>query len=232
MPKKLPASYAKKQKLAAAFDAQREALAAECQKDLDSGMSLRKVADKLNGQGIRTKTGLPWGQANIAQLIRNPKPPVVKPKSKAAVTRERRATKGTRRRTDASLARVAADHPEFEEWRVLCVQWLKGKESGLAHALMGINAFIDYLVKYKLPVRPAEFLLSRTAMPDLYATTWGKKRTRGKVLLHNVAHFFLEWVLVQPDFCEEDDFGRLQTAYSTQREQPFHGKVNRDSTAK
>lgn len=212
MTKKLPASHVKSQEAAVAFDAKREALAAACQKDLDSGMSLKQVADKLNEQGIRTKTGRLWAFANIAQLVKNPKPPAEKPKSKAAVAREKRATKGKRRRSDTNLAWVTIEHPELVEWCELGVQWLKGKESGLAHALSGVNVFIDYLVKHNLPANPAEFLLSRTEVPDLYETIWGKKRTHGKVLLHNVVHFFLEWVLVQPQFCEEDDYGRLQTS--------------------
>ncbi|MBU9147298.1 recombinase family protein [Burkholderia multivorans] len=63
MTKKLPASYVKSQEAAVAFDAKREALAAACQKDLNSGMSLKQVADKLNEQGIRTKTGRLWAFA-------------------------------------------------------------------------------------------------------------------------------------------------------------------------
>ncbi len=210
--KKLPASYVKAKTVAALFDSRREDLAAECQKDKDSGMSFAQIADKLNSQEIRTKTGRKWGQANVFHLLKNPKPPAEKPKSKAAVARERRAKKGEVRRTDKRLGWVAAEHPELEKWRVLAVQWLKGKDQGLGAALQGVNNFIEFLVKCKLPAEPAELFLSRTKVPNLYETTWGKIRTRNLVVLNNLVYSFLEWVLTQPDFCEEDDFGRLETS--------------------
>ena len=119
--KKLSRSYVKAKKVAASFDSIREALAAECQKDKDSGMSFAQIADKLNRQGLRTKTGRLWCQGNVFHLLKNPKPPVEKPKSKAAVAREKRAKKGMLRRTDKGLGWVAAEHPELEKWRVLAV---------------------------------------------------------------------------------------------------------------
>ncbi|WMY09107.1 gamma-mobile-trio integrase GmtZ [Paraburkholderia phenoliruptrix] len=210
--KKLPSWNAEAKQAAALFDGNKEALAAECQKDRDSGMSYAQIADKLNRQEIRTKTGREWGQANVSLLLKNPKPPAEKPKAQPPVMRRRHPTKGKTRRADKQLRWVAAEHPELEKWRVLAVGWLKGKDLGLGNALQGIIAFIEFLVQFKLPVEPAEFFLSHTKVPNLFETAQGKKPSRNSVALNNMVHSFLEWVLVQPDFCEENDFGRLETS--------------------
>jgi hypothetical protein len=57
-----------------------------------------------------------------------------------------------------------------------------------------------------------QHLLHKTYVPDLYETVWGQRRTHGKVLVNNCAHFFIEWVLTRPKFCEEDDEGRIHTS--------------------
>lgn len=210
----LPVEYLKGKAVAAAFDAKRSALAEMCGRDVAAGMSLKAVADKLNAQGLVTKTGKAWTSANVHMLLKFPNPPVPKPKSKAAGKRERRARRrrGLTKSNDINLAWIASLYPHLEEWRALAAQWLKGREGGLSHALKGIGAFIEFVAKYQLPVSPEEFLLSKTLIPDFYESSWGKERTRSRVLVNNNAHFFLEWVLVQPQFCEEDDFGQLQTS--------------------
>lgn len=210
---KLPLAYRKAKAAAEAFDAQRPALAARCAGYVKDGLTLQQIADRLNSEGLRTKTGKAWKFANVAMLMKFPDPPVAKP-SKAAERRNQREARkpGRTKRNDVSLQWVAEKHPELEAWRALGSEWLRGREAGLAHAMQGVNAFIEFLVKAKLPPDPATTLLFRTSVPDFYATQWGSERTHGKVLINNCAHDFVEWVLSRPAFCEEDDDGRLQTS--------------------
>ncbi len=211
--KKLPLAYRKAKAVEAAFDQQREALAARCTGYVKEGLTLQKIADKLNADGLRTKTGKAWKFANVSALMKKPAPPVQKV-SKAAETREKRSRKtpGVTKRSDLNLEWVAKLHPKLEAWRALGREWLSGREAGLGQSMQGVNAVIDFLAATKLPTDPATVLLHRTAVPDFYETLWGKKRTHGKVPVHNCAHFFMEWVLSRPEFCEEDDEGRLQTS--------------------
>ena len=209
--KKLPASYVKAQKAAALFDSNREALAAECQKDRDAGVSFNQIADNLNRRNILTKTGRRWTGGNVHMLLAFPKPPAVKPKSKAAGIRDNRNRKPTRR-TDSDLGWMAVEHPALEQWRKLGVEWLKTREQGLASALQAMTLFVKFLVKCKLPTAPVELMLSHTRVPSLYQTMHGDKRKRNQVVLNNLVCDFLDWLLARPDFCDEDDFGQLRTS--------------------
>ena len=211
--KKIPLTYRKAEATEAAFDKQRSALAARCASYVQEGWTLQKIADKLNAEGLRTKTGKEWKYANVGMLMRHPDPPVVEP-SKAAKERERRAhkKKGLGKRSDINLGWVAKKYPELEAWRTLGSEWLHGREAALGHAVQGINAFMEFVVKAELPTDPAVALLHRTAVPEFYETLWGKQRTHGRILVNNCAHSFIEWVLTRPEFCEEDDDGRLHTS--------------------
>lgn len=209
----LSPEYLKAKAEAAAFDEKRQALADRCSNYLQQGLTLRKIADQLNAEGLRTKTGKPWKLANISALIKSPTPPAPK-ESKIARVREKRAKRkiGKTKTNDLDLDWIKSEHPELEAWRLLGCEWLKGREAGLSHALQGVNAFLTFVIKANLPLAPAILLLSQTAVPDLYETIWGKHRTHGKVLISNSAHFFIEWVLTRPEYCEEDDDGVLQTS--------------------
>ncbi|MBA9859652.1 VPA1269 family protein [Ralstonia insidiosa] len=211
--KKLPVAYQRAQAAAVEFDKRREALAARCVGYVQQGMTLQQIADKLNAEGIRTKTGKSWKFANVSMLMKFPTPPATKT-SKTEEKRKSRAKKrfGVTKRNDVNLEWVAKLHPQLEAWRALGSEWVRGREAGVGHALQGVNAFMDFLVETSLPTDPATVLMHRTVVPDFYETLWGKERTQGKVLTHNCAHFFIEWVLTKPDFCEEDDEGRLQTS--------------------
>lgn len=210
----LSPEYLKAQAVAAEFDAKRKELAEACQRDLNAGMNLTQIAKKLNAQGLFTKTGKLWSCANVHMLLKYPDPPAPKTKSKAARAREKHAKRrrGVKKSTDLGLTWVSTQYPHLEEWRVLAEQWLRGREGGLTHAINGIKAFFEFLGRHQLTANPAEFLLNRTCIPDFYESQWGKKKSHGKVLIHNNAHFFLQWVLTQPQFCEEDDFGQFLTS--------------------
>lgn len=209
----LPAEYLERKAAEAAFDAQREALSVRCAEYRSQGMTLNDVATKLNQDGIRTKTGKLWGQANIFQLLKAPTPPVVKV-SQAALKREHKGKKkkGLRKQNDLNLTWASQAYPQLEAWRALCSEWLRLKEAGVGQCVLAMNTFLEFLVKADLPTEPAILLLHRTSVPDFYGVNWGKERTRGNVGTNNHAHNFIEWVLARPDYTEEDDEGRLHTS--------------------
>ena len=195
----------------AAFDAQRQALAARCEKYIATGLTLQQIAAKLNSEGILTKTGKTWTQANIHQLVKNPNPPAPK-ETKAERDRQKRAAKqrGMQKKHDRDLSWVSEKYPELEEWRKLAAEWLNGKESGTATGADGIAALFKFLLQVKAPLHPATALLARTQLPDLYETLYGKTRKRGKIDTNNSARAFIEWILARPEFCEDDDDGIQQ----------------------
>ncbi|WNO03169.1 gamma-mobile-trio integrase GmtZ [Rhodoferax mekongensis] len=204
------------------FDKNRRALAERCQSYVQEGLTLRQIAIKLNAEEISTKTGRQWTPGNVGALMRAPTPPIVKV-SQAEVRRNARKSKkkGHTKRTDINLEWVATHHPELENWRVLAVEWLKGREAALGQAMQGINAFFDFMVETQLPTNPAELLLHKTQVPDFYETTWGPERTNGKIFVNNSTHSFIEWVLTRPEFCEEDDDERLQTSPAFRNPIPY-----------
>lgn len=222
MPPQPSPEYIAAKAVAAEFDQQRVALAACCKQDVESGMTLKQIADKLNKSGSRTKTGKIWQYANVAMLMKFPNPPpagVFRPSANPDKSVKKR--KGFTRRNDISLNWVSATFPELEQWRALGAEYLKGREAGLAHALAGVNALIDFLSALNLPTDPSTFLLYRTIVPDFYESMWGSDRTHGKVLISNSTHYFIEWVLTRPEFCEEDDDGRQQRSPAFRNPIPF-----------
>lgn len=233
-----PREYLEAKAHEAAFDAQRQALAARCKADRAAGLTFEQIANQLNSEGVLTKTGKTWTFANVSMLIKNPNPPKTKP-SKAAARREQRADKkrGVSKRNDKNLGWVAERHPEFEQWRRLASEWLHGREAGVDLSVKGANALIQFLVGIKAPANPATILLSRTPVPDFYETLWGKTRTKGKIDLNNRARDFIEWILNRPEFCEEDDDGIIQrcsafrnpVAYRTSSGLPRHDESVRST---
>jgi len=208
-------AYESRKASEAAFDEGRELLAARCVRLTKAGHTLAAIAAQLNAEGLRTKTGKEWTYPNVAQLMLNPKPPKQRPSKKAEARAKRarkRNTVGKGRTADKTLAWVTAIRPDLEEWRRLANEYLNGKETGLGNTIQGVNAFIDFIIDANLPASPAQLLLRRTELPDMYTTLWGDKFTRGTVGMNNAAHGFIEWVLTQPSFCEEDDEGGLHTS--------------------
>lgn len=97
-----------------------------------------------------------WQYANVAMLMKFPNPPpagVFRPSANPDKSVKKR--KGFTRRNDISLNWVAATFPELEQWRALGAEYLKGREAGLAHALAGVNALIDFLSALNLPTDQA-----------------------------------------------------------------------------
>lgn len=191
---------------AAIFDARRDALHDRCVKLRDEGATLDEIASTLNSEGVRTKWGKFWSRGTVKYFLSNRAAPT-------APAAKRRAGKLKRAKSyDRQLGWVKEKHPELESWRLLASEWLAGREKSLHSNLQGINAFITFLADQKLPIQPEVLLLHRTPVPDFYECHWGAGRTHGKILVHNAAHFFIKWVLSRPEFCEEDDEGRILTA--------------------
>lgn len=205
-----PESHLKLKKYATDFDLNREKLAERCKQLQREGMSLRNIASTLNSENTLTKTMKPWSGANILALIRNPKPPINK-ETKAHIKRQKRATKrfGNRKSTDLQLSHIKRVHPELEDWRLMGVKYLSGVEAGLSHRLHAVNALLEFIADNSLPTSPGKFLLSRRDTLNFYESRFDKKITKGAVQLNNLVHEFIEWILSQPEFCEEDDNGYL-----------------------
>ena len=165
----LPPEYIERKAAEAAFDSQREALAARCAEYRNQGMLLKDIAAKLNDEGIKTKTGKLWGVANISMLMTVPTPPTAKV-SNASIKRERKANRkpGLRRQNDLNLTWVTQTYPQLEEWRKLCSEWLRLREAGVGQCILAMNTFLEFLAKAHLPTEPAILLLHRTAVPELY----------------------------------------------------------------
>lgn len=219
MAKRPSAAILSARAMAAAFDANRAALSAACQRDMESGLSLNAVAEKLNKQAIRTKTGKKWSGASVHHLLALPNPPLQPrsasptPSTQGTVQKKVKRTLGVYKTNDKTLSWVASQYPQLEQWRFLASRWVTGREGGVGQAISGVNALLTFIATNKLPIEPAQFLLRGTRVPDFYQTVWGKKpRTQGNILCHNNAHFFLNWVLTLPEFTEEDDDGVVMTS--------------------
>lgn len=196
------------------FDDIRKQLANECVAYREAGLTLLTIAGILNERGQKTKTGRRWAPANVCILISNPEPVPPKPASKKALHRRRQEqrTIGVTKLSDKNFSWIREEYPQYEQWRLLGSRWANGIETGVQHAIQGVNAFVEYIQKHQLPANPPEFLLASNHYPDFYQSKWGIKRTHASILINNTAYYFIEWVLSTAEFCEEDDFGRLKTS--------------------
>lgn len=196
------------------FDSIRHLLSEECRAYRRQNISFQKIAEILNERGQRSKTGKQWTPGNVYLLVDKVEPAPAKPPSKAELKRQKQSFRkvGFNKLGDKDFSWIQEECPQYEEWRVLGSKWTREAESGVQHAIQGINAFVDYLTKHQLPTSPPEFLLARNQHPDFYQSKWGTKKTHTTVLVNNTAYYFIEWVLSQPEFCEENDYGRLDTS--------------------
>lgn len=106
---------------------------------------------------------------------------------------------------DIEMKWVQRDHPEFEEWRALAVEWLAGEESGLSRKLAALARFFeDYLVKEQLPASPAVLLARGEHFPAFRETAC--PTSSAGVDYNNAIHGFLNWVLIR-DFSIVSDYG-------------------------
>lgn len=111
---------------------------------------------------------------------------------------------------DTRLEWVARNHPELEVWRGHAVIWLSGCLSSMGLRLHAIrNFFRDYLlgpVKAQMGlVTPAKFLSRDLVLPSFFDLCCSQSNY-GRAL-NNVAHEFLQWLLIE-EFSIEDDYGR------------------------
>lgn len=196
------------------FDTIRRLLSEECLAYRGQGVSFARIANILNERGQRTKTGKQWTEGNVHMLVNNPDPVPPKPPSKAELKRRKRALRkvGVNKLSDKDFSWIQDEYPQYEEWRLLGSKWVNEAESGVQNSIQGVNAFVEYLGMHQLPSSPSGVLLARNQCPDFYDSKWGKTKTHSSVLINNTAYYFIEWVLSQPEFCEEDDYGRLNTS--------------------
>lgn len=109
---------------------------------------------------------------------------------------------------DTELTWVQRDHPEYEEWRKLAVEWLAGENAGLSRRLAALARFFEeYLVKARLPSNPAEFLARGAVVPG-FRETASPTSTAG-IDYNNAIHEFLNWVLLRHFSLVTDEGVRL-----------------------
>ncbi|WP_321784867.1 integrase family protein [Paraburkholderia sp. J94] len=125
--------------------------------------------------------------------------------SKAPATSTSKS-KGVTRKADTSLGWVARKYPQFEAWRLLAVEWLKGETNGLDVRLHALTAFFErYLLQEAVPLDTSIFFARTTVLPDFFRTAC--PNSVSGIKYNNAIHEFLHFVLLQ-HFSEVDDNGK------------------------
>jgi hypothetical protein len=110
-----------------------------------------------------------------------------------------RAKAGTLK-ADKTLGWLKEQHPQLADWRELALNWIDDQSTALAAKLLALSVFFEsYLIKYGLPLKPAELLARLLVLPDgkglpnFYKTTC--LETEYGIRVNNHIHDFLEFVL-------------------------------------
>ncbi len=107
--------------------------------------------------------------------------------------------------------------PEWGDWQRLAANWLSQHQTAMSTRLIALSWFIEnYLIALSLPCRPADVLSNAFEPPNFFAQLMGPVNLRGKAKgysrrdsatrINNLAHEFLEWVLLEL-FGIENDYG-------------------------
>lgn len=195
--------------------------------ELSRGETYITIAKLLDEQGYKSRQGTPWTPANVrafhlrkitSKIVDETAYSQVKPK---ASTRRRVIRTSSNRLGDINLEWVSKDYPQLSEWRKFAIQWLNGRQNGLTSAIIALTAFLVHIAEEKLPLKPGKYLIRTSQIPVFHDTVWKGVRTRGSVGTNNIIHEFLNWVLTQQDFCEEDDDGIFVTSPAFRNPVPF-----------
>ncbi|MFG6412476.1 gamma-mobile-trio protein GmtX [Roseateles sp. DC23W] len=117
--------------------------------------------------------------------------------------------KRLQRAHDVHLEWVRRDYPEFEEWRLIAVEWLEGTSSGLSQRLSMLSAFFeDYLTRLDVPKLPAELLRRGTRLPDFIDVAARSSDNKRKVQINNQLSELLDYALLR-DCSDEEDGERI-----------------------
>ncbi|WP_079218472.1 VPA1269 family protein [Herbaspirillum robiniae] len=206
-------AWKKRLETEAVFEETRAQLISRCIRHREEGMSLAQIAALLNEEGIRTKTGLKWIGQNLNFLIKNPIPKKrTITQAEKKVEREENKDYGKTKTWDKDFRWAVKKYPCLTRWCALGSEWVKGLKKGLMSAMQGLSAFWTFIGENNLPDAPEVFLLYKTELPDFFKSVYKGERTRGIVRNVICVRNFLEWVLGKPEYCVEDDNGRLVTS--------------------
>lgn len=191
----------------------------------EQGLNNRAIADILNQEGPPTKRGEAWNKQHVLRILHLSDSPIKRGPSKTAKKKAARRRKSEASRQDSNFSWVAERYSDqdLDLWVLYARRWALSLETGLQAAIQGVNGLLDYLIASAIPRNPAEFLLRRSNVPNLY-NVWfrkGQRKTSSNVSKNNCASAFVNWVLSQPEFCEEDDEGRLLTSPAFRNPVPF-----------
>lgn len=118
-----------------------------------------------------------------------------------------RKSEGIWRDQDPTLDWIITDYPQLADWQKLGLGWLETLPRTSRSQLKGILRFLkDYMIQFKLPLDPDEFLRRKTQLPDFFKEVCPESRSG--VALNNTVRSFLNWVLLE-HFSETDSTGRI-----------------------
>lgn len=104
---------------------------------------------------------------------------------------------------------VRREFPEFEEWRALAAEWLRGARSGLSGKIGALTAFFKhYLTRPDVPDKPFDLLRRGTRLPD-FGEVAGPASHDNRIGYNNQVSEFLDWVLLRDCAIEADDGERI-----------------------
>ncbi|MQA19320.1 gamma-mobile-trio integrase GmtZ [Rugamonas rivuli] len=106
---------------------------------------------------------------------------------------------------DRQLLKIKRDFPQLEEWRVYAVQWYELVESNFAIVCTSINRFLRFLMQHRISPRPADFFLRQNSklIPNFFEISCPK--SDHGAAMNNALADFLDWVLIQPEFADDDE---------------------------
>jgi len=122
------------------------------------------------------------------------------------------------RQSDKTLGWLQEKYPQLADWREFAVKWIKNQSVNSPGKLSALSTFFErYLIGNNLPLKPAEFLARRLALPDgkdlpnFHETACPKGKQAG-IHVNNNVHDFLEFVLSQDDFSVPAGGGKRVTS--------------------
>ena len=125
--------------------------------------------------------------------------------------------KRTGKESDISFSHVLVIDPRMVHWQELAAQWLGGQKSNVASRRHALDKFlVQYILECDLQRHPLELLKRSTPKPS-FSDTILKAKKRGTIgslsaadiESNNFVADFIDWVLVEQLFAEDDNGHRL-----------------------
>lgn len=106
--------------------------------------------------------------------------------------------RAVRKSADVELGWYNREHPQYEQWRLLAVEWLKsGDKKGLQQTLQALSLFLtEYLVGFALPADPLALLNRAATVPSFWGKVASKRADSGATYANKISEF-IDWVLLK-----------------------------------